>query len=388
MRLSYWILAGLAVLALAACSSSSNDDNNQPAQDVADVSHGEQVDEPDTAGTEDTTVPEDDVAADIPCQPQCEGKECGPNGCGDECGTCNEGVLCSFEGKCLEPVGDCTDKECGSDGYGGSCGDCPEGEYCSNGQCTEDSPLMTCADLFDCLGECDVNDEICQQNCINSAPLSAAELFNALNNCLMNADYFKCWDICPNGREDPDCDKGALNDCFEDKSAQCEEELAECFPPGVWTCKEGWICIQTCPDSDSDCVQDCMGEMSPEAQDQWNAFIDCLDENGYFECFDLPEEDQAACLQPPWEICQPFLSECASGEATCKDIWDCMDTCSPIDEMCPYECLYDGTPEAQNAYYSVLDCVVEQCGDQPTQECFNNALEGACGSLYNDCIAL
>jgi|GEM_PF-5862358 len=34
------------------------------------------------------------------CVPQCDGKECGPDGCGGECGTCSEGV-CSLEGKCI-----------------------------------------------------------------------------------------------------------------------------------------------------------------------------------------------------------------------------------------------------------------------------------------------
>ena len=330
-----------------------------------------------------------------PCLPQCDGKQCGPDGCGAECGACADDEQCNFDGQCIKVcVPDCTGKECGSDGCGGICGTCPcdtcepNEVSCEDGVCTDAGGGVTsCEDIFGCLGECDPNDQACSQNCINSAPIEEQMKFNELYQCLVDVDYWACWDICPNGSEDPDCDINALNDCFAEKGGPCEDAMAASFPPGTWTCKEAWLCVQGCPGDDSDCVQDCLGEMSLEGQEQWTAFIDCLDENGYFDCFDLPEDQQSDCLQAPWETCQPFLSECASGEASCKDVWDCMDTCAPMDDMCPYECLYDGTPEAQDAYFGVLDCIVEQCGDQPDQECYNNALSGACGGLYNDCIA-
>jgi hypothetical protein len=42
-----------------------------------------------------------------PCQGSCTGKECGPNGCGGACGSCNAGFFCSENYKCLdEPVND------------------------------------------------------------------------------------------------------------------------------------------------------------------------------------------------------------------------------------------------------------------------------------------
>ena len=333
---------------------------------------------------------------DPDCVQQCEGKQCGPDGCGEECGTCGADETCNFEGQCISTVciPDCEEegKECGSDGCGGICGTCPcpdcgaDEVSCLDFVCTGDG-VMTCDDIFGCLGECDPNDQACSQNCINSAPIEEQMKFNELYQCLVDVDYWACWDICPDGSEDPNCDVQALNDCFAEKGEPCEDAMAACFPPGTWTCKEAWICFITCPEGDEDCPQECLGEMNLEAQDQWNAFIDCLDENGYFDCFDLPEDQQDACLQVPWETCQPFLSACASGDKNCKTVWECMDTCAPMDDMCPYNCLYDGTPEAQDAYFGVLDCIIEQCGDQPDQECYNNALAGACGSLYNDCIA-
>ncbi|MBM4398085.1 MAG: hypothetical protein FJ087_20660, partial [Deltaproteobacteria bacterium] len=43
------------------------------------------------------------------CEPQCEGRECGPDGCTGDCGACAEGLVCSSIGKCGEACGVVTD---------------------------------------------------------------------------------------------------------------------------------------------------------------------------------------------------------------------------------------------------------------------------------------
>jgi len=110
------------------------------------------------------------------CQPNCEGKECGSDGCGGSCGECLEdwnfecveGVCvcvpdcscpdggtkwCGDDGcagmcgecpevPCDDPCGpskcwegDCEGKQCGPDGMGGSCGECDMGWTCVEGLC-------------------------------------------------------------------------------------------------------------------------------------------------------------------------------------------------------------------------------------------------------------
>ena len=54
------------------------------------------------------------------CDPQCEGKECGDDGCGCLCGVCPSGY-CNAEGLCVDCEPDCEGTECGDDGCGGSC---------------------------------------------------------------------------------------------------------------------------------------------------------------------------------------------------------------------------------------------------------------------------
>jgi hypothetical protein len=121
------------------------------------------------------------------CTPACEGKVCGPDGCGGECGACCSGQSCGFgvcvggpgcdpsesaacggcaceacvcgmdpyccdtqwddlcAGECVEYCGGCPaepscgGKECGPDGCGGTCGECPGTWACTDaGLCVEE----------------------------------------------------------------------------------------------------------------------------------------------------------------------------------------------------------------------------------------------------------
>jgi hypothetical protein len=56
----------------------------------------------------------------------------------DEPAGCDDGYLCE-EGECIEIcVPDCEGLECGEDGCGGNCGDCEDGSYCQEGICQEE----------------------------------------------------------------------------------------------------------------------------------------------------------------------------------------------------------------------------------------------------------
>jgi len=87
---------------------------------------GDDASTPEADGTDLATNTEPEA-----CLPQCEGRECGDNGCGGLCGYCPYGSLCKA-GLCVEYcVPDCTGKQCGDDGCGGLCGDCEVNEFCA-----------------------------------------------------------------------------------------------------------------------------------------------------------------------------------------------------------------------------------------------------------------
>lgn len=81
---------------------------------------------------------------DCVCKPQCEGKECGSDGCGGTCGSCGQGKACK-DGKCVACTPQCSGKQCGPDGCDGVCGSCPEGKACDiNGKCVEATECGAC----------------------------------------------------------------------------------------------------------------------------------------------------------------------------------------------------------------------------------------------------
>ncbi|MDP6945751.1 MAG: hypothetical protein QF464_16490, partial [Myxococcota bacterium] len=85
-------------------------------------------------GVELTTEPDP-----VGCAPECDNRDCGPDGCGGTCGSCDSGDVCSAAQTCLAAA-DCTDtcttagaacaSICGTD-----CGTCQAGEICDDFQC-------------------------------------------------------------------------------------------------------------------------------------------------------------------------------------------------------------------------------------------------------------
>ena len=71
----------------------------------------------------------------IDCVPDCDGKECGDDGCETDCGPCSGCNVDCVANSCV--FTGCDGKECGSNGCGGSCGSC--GGICANGQCRDRS---------------------------------------------------------------------------------------------------------------------------------------------------------------------------------------------------------------------------------------------------------
>ncbi len=101
------------------------------------------------------------------CAPGCQGKTCGSDGCGGTCGTCYAPSGAVDDSLCVVGVcqtgcqPNCAGIQCGSDGCGGSCGTCPGGKPCNNGQCAGCAEV--CAGNEECVdGKCK---PICEADC-------------------------------------------------------------------------------------------------------------------------------------------------------------------------------------------------------------------------------
>ncbi len=160
------VLRAAASLVVVGCNGATE---VRPPLDAADTESG--ADRADVVA-EDGDLPNPDVGAqddgDGVCVPNCAGRECGYDECGDPCGPgCGTGYVCTdvgtcacfgtaCEGECCTGpqscrVGgcctpECAGRECGGDGCGGACvPGCGAGEACdeATGGCVPIVPTCT-----------------------------------------------------------------------------------------------------------------------------------------------------------------------------------------------------------------------------------------------------
>jgi agmatine/peptidylarginine deiminase len=176
------------------------------------------------------------------CTPNCSGKMCGDDGCGGTCGTCEAALSC-VNSQCIPAACNpkCDGKVCGDDSCGGSCGDCSSGKVCDKfGQCVDDQSQCT----PNCEGKtcgpdgCEGNCGVCgkSQECVNG-------------QCVENPTN-ACGDIPVSGV----CNGNVLNWCTDSGSVgviDCGAQGLVCGQsPGV-----GFDCVP-----DTNCVPNCNGK--------------------------------------------------------------------------------------------------------------------------------
>jgi hypothetical protein len=166
------------------------------------------------------------------CEPVCDGKQCGADGCGGSCGDCGCGEEC-VDGACAFTA--CDYDECGDDGCGGSCGDC------------ENSQSTCVAGICECTPSCkglDCGPDGCGGKC---GKCSCGE------DCEAGACVFHACDgkVCG----DDGCN-GSCGDCESDQEA-CVDGACHCTPDcgglncgddgcggSCGDCACGWECVE------------------------------------------------------------------------------------------------------------------------------------------------
>ncbi len=227
-------------------------------------------DEP--AGCDDGYHCEDGECVET-CMPDCDGLECGGDGCGGSCGDCDEGSFCEagicqevcnsdegctedgltectedgelreceevepdclkwsepepcgegwlcLDGECIEIcLPDCGGSECGSDGCDGSCGNCGVDETCLDGQCWCDH--VACGDVCCSEGESCI-EGLCGIACVPQCGGKECGLNGCGGSCgACEANQFCTDGVCTNVCE-PDC---FLKECGDDG---CEGSCGAC----------------------------------------------------------------------------------------------------------------------------------------------------------------
>ncbi len=167
------------------------------------------------------------------CEPLCDGKVCGPDGCGGQCSPgCDEDLVCGEDGLCYEAAcePDCSNKVCGEDGCGGDCGLCASPKVCVSGGCAL-GPCGTIDAVGECQGEVAVNcvDQVnlIEDDCEQYEDLKCA--YDGWSNKFACIDVGPCVPQCEGKVCGADGCEGTCGACTNGWSC----ELGQCKPePG------------------------------------------------------------------------------------------------------------------------------------------------------------
>lgn len=262
-----------------------------------------------------------------------------------ECPTCDppcgDGEEC-VGGECVVCVPACDGKNCGADGCGGECGECPEGLVCQDGMCATigcqpmETPGCGGCPCEECVCEmdpycCDTMwDNLCADACVDSCDGCPAP------------DPF-CGDLACNA--DEDCESCA-KDCGCEAEQVCDAgECVDCVPScdGLDCGDDG--CGGNCGDcgDEEECVDGlCVGPCDPDCIDK-----SCGDDGCDGSCGDCGDGEQ--CVDGACEA----AGLCGNGAIDAGEECEIDDDCG-VGAVCTECVCITACPP---------DCVDKVCGD-------------------------
>jgi len=216
----------------------------------------------------------------VACEAKCEGKVCGEDGCGGQCGTCGEGTACDeFKGQCVDPCygityeGCCdgdvvkfcensklTEGDCNQTEDGPKCGWVAEQGYYWCGTDGAEDPTganpIACPCVPSCEGKTCADDNGCGQPCGCPSGWECEGGECTFGDCVPTCDNVTCDNDdgcggtcgCPAGKL---CDGGtcqcapqcAGKDCGPDA---CGGECGGCGGEGAVCTADGTCCQKQC----------------------------------------------------------------------------------------------------------------------------------------------
>ncbi|MEW6408324.1 MAG: hypothetical protein AB1465_06585 [Patescibacteria group bacterium] len=280
------------------------------------------------------------------CQPNCSGKQCGSDGCGGSCGSCDYGKICN-NGQCVSTSTKCHDSQ-------------------TSGLTSRSSALnsdSSCKDFYSCYGNCTQNDQICVDNCYSKATPAGQQEIKDLVNCLQT-------NSCSDKSSDEDFIK-----CLEDF---CLDQYFKCFSGDEYqTCKDLVFCLWSCPENDNNCISDCFTSSSYQANWDYQYYRTCI--------FNLCTDNDFECINNAlYNNCKDKSEVCIpAGPLSCSEVIECTSQCS--DNECFSNNFYYGTFTAQKLFNDLLYCLDKACPDGDNA-CLNNAAQSSCKSQYDACM--
>ena len=331
---------------------------------------------------------EDDTLYCIDCDKEGEA-ECGWSGAYYDCGTkgsedpggdfpkwclnevvcdppCGEGQEC-VDGQCTGCQPDCQGKQCGPDGCDGSCGTCPDGTTCSGGTCGQAGDQDGCLawDQKGC-GGCPCEACVCQQDpyCCQTAwdnlCVSLCETqcggCGEVSNCGDGACDLEGGENCGSCADDCNCSDGQICYAYQCCTPDCEDKV--CGDDGCGgscgDCPGGQACIGgACGQTDG-----CLPAEAPGC--------------GGCACQTCVCEMDEFCCEVEWDsLC---VAHCEADCGGCGFVGDCGNSWCDSGENCA-NCAQDcACPTGDTCYKA--DCCSPDCAGKI---CGSDGCGGTCG---------
>ena len=323
----------------------------------------------------------------------CQGRDCGDDGCGGSCGACPGAYDCGLgedDGLCLADCGAlCAGLDCGTAGLDDECqcGTCDDGDLCTDDICTVEHTCIfaannaACDDGNPCTEDDSCNGGVCSGTLIPTVDLEIGQcLCEGNDDCepLDNGDVCDGTLVCAPSPEDEGllvcqvepgtvpkpCDDGI--DCTADG---CDPALGCQYVPDDGKCDDGNLCT----DDLCDWVEGCIH----------TANLEPCDDGLFCTADQCVDGGCVSTLQPFYcliiEQCVPVGA--ANPAEQCQE-------CNPQTGLTAWTLLPDGTSCGDGK-----TCLGGSCCDPGEncvgKECGDNGCGGSCGNCggeFDDCV--
>ncbi|MEC9073032.1 MAG: hypothetical protein VX938_11650, partial [Myxococcota bacterium] len=263
-------------------------------------------------------VPE---SASCVCVPACDGKACGDDGCGGECGACGDGTVC-LEGQCLDEICEPFNSTCISTSVAAVCNSTGTGHVAGS--------ESACSGNQVCDGE-SCNDVVCDAGAAYCEDESTASVCNGTGTgpaTEQGSQECGPGTICVEGScqvvvcspNQPYCEGPVAFSCNETGTGPDPTTLPEDCQPGT-TCVNGACTAQTCAPGSTYCDENAVAicNETGTGPDPLMVLKDCSVTDDQFVCEEGDFEPPFGVVDWAECVCQPDCDGKVCGDDGCGE---------------------------------------------------------------------
>ena len=244
--------------------------------------------------------------------------------------------------------------------------DCSIGYECRNGYCIyvqqsepdNNNGDKECDEIYNCASDCYQT----YTGCMSNVSQQGTTLFNSYADCFI--------ENCSNASDYSEC---VQNNCYSEYSA----------------CNQNNNCVQilNCQGNYSICYQDCEDQGSNSGREDFDGMMSCF--SSRCSQYGNNESAYSSCIESQ---CGSQINECFGsnppGDLSCKEISDCISSCTGEDQECFGSCYNRGTNEARTQMNSLNSCGNQNCSNVQNDGEYQDCLILNCSNELRTCFNL